>query len=257
MRTLLIDGDVVAYQFATTAETPIHWGNDFWTLHADAAEAKARMDNYLEELKTDLEADRLVIALSDGTRNYFRKKLLPTYKANRANTRKPIILNELRQHLSENYKSYERPGLEGDDVLGILATTEKIIKGEKVIVSIDKDLKTIPGLHYNTNKPELGVYKITEEEADYWHLFQTLTGDASDGYSGCPGIGPKKAADILAAEAFWEVVLATFKKAGLSEEEALTQARVSRILRACDYNFEKKQAILWGQSFDTVLKRNL
>lgn len=183
--------------------------------------------------------------LCDSTRNYFRKKLLPTYKANRANTRKPIILNELRQHLSENYKSYERPGLEGDDVLGILATTEKVIKGEKVIVSIDKDLKTIPGLHYNTNKPELGVYQITEEEADYWHLFQTLTGDASDGYSGCPGIGPKKAADILEKEASWEAVLATFKKAGISEEEALTQARIARIVRTEEYDFKRKEPILW------------
>jgi DNA polymerase-1 len=240
MRTLLIDGDVVAYQFATTAETPIHWGDDFWTLHANAAEAKARMDNYLEELKTDLEADYLIIALSDRTRNYFRKKLLPSYKASRDNIRKPLILKELRMHLQTKYESFERPGLEGDDVLGILATSPKIVRGEKVIVSIDKDLKTIPGLHYNTNKPELGVYKISEEEADYWHLFQTLTGDASDGYPGCPGIGPKKAADILAERPSWEVVLTTFKKAGISEEEALTQARIARIVRARDYDFERK-----------------
>lgn len=237
MRTLLIDGDVVAYQFATTAETPIHWGDDFWTLHADAAEAKARMDNYLEELKTGLEAAYLIIALSDRTRNYFRKKLLPSYKASRDNIRKPLILKELRMHLQTKYESFERPGLEGDDVLGILATSPKIVRGEKVIVSIDKDLKTIPGLHYNTNKPELGIYEITEEEADYWHLFQALTGDSSDGYSGCPGIGPKKAESLLSESASWGTVKDAFEKAGLGAREAKVQAQVARILRARDYNF--------------------
>ncbi len=244
MRTLLIDGDVVAYQFATAAETPIHWGDDLWTLRADGKEAKAKMDNFLAGLKEDLKADQLVIALSDRTRNYFRKKILPTYKAGRDKVRKPIILRELREHLETQYKSYERPSLEGDDVLGILATTEKIIKGEKVIVSIDKDLKTVPGLHYNTNKPKLGVYSISEEEADYWHFFQTLTGDSSDGYSGCPGIGPKKAADILDKGATWENVLQAFVKAGYSKSEALCHAQVSRILRAKDYDFKKKQPLI-------------
>lgn len=240
MRTLLIDGDVVAYQFATAAETPIHWGDDLWTLHADAKEAKAKMDNFLAGLKEVLEADEMVIALSDRTRNYFRKQILPTYKANRDKVRKPIILRELREYLETQYKSYERPGLEGDDILGILATTEKIIKGEKVIVSIDKDLKTIPGLHYNTNKPELGIYSISEKEADYWHLFQTLTGDPSDGYSGCPGIGPKKAEELLADVPTWKTVERVFQKAGLGSEEAKAQGQMARILRAQDYDFKKR-----------------
>lgn len=243
MRTLLIDGDVVAYQFATAAETPIHWGDDFWTLHADAKEAKAKMDNFLAGLKEDLEADQLVIALSDRARNYFRKQILPTYKANRDKTRKPIILKELREHLEIQYESYERPGLEGDDILGILATSNKIVQGEKVIVSIDKDLKTISGLHYNTIKPELGVYKITEEEADYWHLFQTLVGDSSDGYTGCPGIGPKKAEVLLAESATWETVELAFEKAGLGKGEALVQAQMARILRAQDYDFKNRKPL--------------
>jgi DNA polymerase-1 len=246
MRTLLIDGDVFAYQFACAAEVATHWGDDFWTLHADAKTAKERLDTFLSELKTKLEADHIIIALSDRTRNYFRKQLLPTYKANRDKVRKPIILNELRSHLEANYQSFERPGLEGDDVLGILATSTKIVKGEKVIVTIDKDLKTIPGLHYNTNKPELGIYSITEDEADYWHLFQTLVGDSSDGYSGCPGIGPKKAETLLFDSPTWAAVEQVFQKAGLGSEEAKVQGKMARILRAQDYDFKKKQASFLG-----------
>ena len=33
-RTLLVDGDIVAYKAATIAETPIDWGDGVWTLHA-------------------------------------------------------------------------------------------------------------------------------------------------------------------------------------------------------------------------------
>ena len=33
-RTLLVDGDIVAYKAATIAETPINWGEGTWTLHA-------------------------------------------------------------------------------------------------------------------------------------------------------------------------------------------------------------------------------
>jgi DNA polymerase-1 len=91
--------------------------------------------------------------------------------------------------------------------------------------------------------------EVSEDEADYWHLFQTLTGDQTDGYSGCPGIGPKKAEAILQhpdnQDDLWGVVVRTFVKAGLNEDEALVQARVARILRASDYDFEKKEPILW------------
>jgi DNA polymerase I len=244
MRTLLIDGDVFIYQFACSAEVATHWGDDFWTLHADAKVAKQKLDAFLAELKDKLEADRFIIAMSDRTRNYFRKQILPTYKANRDKVRKPVILNELRAYVEEAYECFERPTLEGDDVLGILATSTKIIKGEKVIVTIDKDLKTIPGLHYNTNKPELGIYAITEEEADYWHLFQTLTGDPSDGYLGCPGVGPKKAEELLAQSATWETVEKAFEKAGLGKVESLVQGQMSRILRAIDYDFKNRKTLI-------------
>ena len=37
-----------------------------------------------------------------------------------------------------------------------------------------------------------------------------------------------------------------FKKAGLTEDDALVQARVARILRAEDFNFETQEVILWN-----------
>src|SRR5262249_40632645 len=129
----------------------------------------------------------------------------------------------------------------------ILATSDKIIPGRKIIVSADKDMKTIPGEHYDPNKRELGVVTVSRLEADGYHMMQTLTGDTTDGYTGCPGVGPKKAEKILGDEPhlWWHRVVEAYDKAGLSEAEALTQARVARILRATDYDFKLKKPILW------------
>ena len=43
-------------------------------------------------------------------------------------------------------------------------------------------------------------------------------------------------------------MLTAFHKAGLTEEDALVQARVARILRADDYNFKNGEITLWEPS---------
>ena len=108
-------------------------------------------------------------------------------------------------------------------------------------------MKQIIGKQWMLHRADEGFIEVTPEEADRWFYMQTLTGDATDGYSGCPGGGPKKAEAILeaAGENPWPAIVAAYEKAGLSEEAALQQARVARILRASDYNFKKKEPILW------------
>jgi DNA polymerase-1 len=44
----------------------------------------------------------------------------------------------------------------------------------------------------------------------------------------------------------WPIVLEAFLKAGLTEQDALTQARLARILRFSDWDNETKQPILWS-----------
>jgi DNA polymerase-1 len=152
--------------------------------------------------------------------------------------RKPILLAHLKSYAEKNYVVYVEDNLEGDDLLGLYSNPNTII------CSIDKDLKTIPGKHYNFGKDEF--YDVSEEEADYNHLFQTLTGDATDGYPGCPGCGPKTAEKILAKSCGWEAVQTAYNKQGLSEEEALTQARVARILRPGEFDFDTNTVKLWS-----------
>jgi len=98
------------------------------------------------------------------------------------------------------------------------------------------------------------VKEVTEDEADYWHMMQTLTGDTADGYPGCPGIGEKTAAKLLDEHygdlsAMWEAVLEAYEKKKLSPEVALVQAQIARICRRNDYDFKKKEVILWTPPF--------
>lgn len=259
-RALLIDGDIVAYKAAFHTERPINWGDGTWGLSADEEEAGTYADNLIESWAEDLSADRVIVCLSDPKENW-RKEILPTYKAPRGNVRKPVLLDWLRNDYMEgNYETFRRPTLEADDVMGILstATNGAGLKGfERIIVSEDKDMKTIPGLLLNPRDLKGGIkavdalQHITVQDADASHWMQTLCGDQVDNYTGCPGVGEKTATKILAAAwetgtSLWAAIVETYAKRDLDEDFALTQARVARICRASDYDFKRKEVILWN-----------
>lgn len=243
---ILIDGDILLYQICAAAEQPFYWGDDLWTLHADEREVREQIDNEVTSLKDELKADKVIIALSGETN--WRKIVLPTYKANRKGTRKPVVYKAAKEYVRSVYTVAEYSNVEADDVLGIYATDKKI-KGKKIIVSADKDLKTIPGYLYNPDKAELGIQEITHEQADWNHMYQTLVGDTADGYTGCPGIGPKTAEKVLGPARggnLWEAVTSAYSDAGLGESEALVQARVARILRHGEYDISSNIVHLWS-----------
>lgn len=246
-RTLLIDGDILVYRITAASEVEIDWGNDLWTLHSDMAECRDALDRQIATYLEELKANDVILAFSPA-RN-FRYRIYPQYKSHRQGKRKPITYKPLKAYAHEKYKTFERPDLEGDDILGILATSPVIVKGEKIIVSLDKDLKTIPGKICDMRDP-ITIQEITEEEARYNHMYQTLIGDTTDGYPGCPGCGPVSAAKLLDGvektyEAMWPVVVKAYEKKGLSEEIALVQAQVARICQREDYDFTKKEVIPW------------
>ena len=235
--TLLLDGDIFAFQASASVETPIRWDDGIWTLHANEVDAFDHMDKNIHRIATDLKADRIIIALSSKTN--FRYDVYPLYKSNRKDVRKPMCLNASKQFLKENFETIEVFNLEGDDVLGILATEPH--PGEKrIIVSKDKDMRSIPGFFFNSGK-DLPVEEIGEEEACYWHMKQTLRGDTADGYPGLPGCGPKTADKILEKaeestyEALWPLVVQAYEKKGYTEVDALVYAQIARILHNEDY----------------------
>ena len=231
--TLLIDADVLAFEAAVVAEESIEWKDEMWTVHADMALAKARVVNRVEEFKDLMKTDKVTMCLTD--RANFRRVLNPDYKANRSKSRLPIILRQVKQWIIEEYDGQMWPNLEADDVISILAT-DKEMDEETIIVSIDKDFKSVPGIYYDYNKNE--THHVSEDEADNYHLIQTIMGDATDGYSGVPRVGPVGAKKLLDQNGYtWETVTACYEKAGLTEQDALMNAWMARLLRAENYSF--------------------
>jgi DNA polymerase-1 len=262
-RLLLIDGDEFLFRACAAVEKEVKFnvilGEVDWNeppihvLGSNPVQAREVLDEMIERIFERFETRNHAMCFSSPPN--FRYGVDPTYKNNRANSRKPLCYVELREQVENAFKCRAFPGLEADDVMGVLATHPKTVReSQPIIISQDKDMQTIPTQVWRQGE----LMTISEEQADYYHLFQTLIGDTSDGYKGCPGVGKVKAEKLLSdalAEprhtgdnVLWPVVVAAFEKAKLTEQDALTQARLARILRWSDWNNTKKEPILWTPS---------
>jgi DNA polymerase-1 len=206
-------------------------------------EACKKFDDTIDFFRRECKISNVVVALSCESRTYWRHSLWPAYKQQRHGGERPQSLGAVREYIKKQYKVYQIETLEADDVLGILSTSNRSIQGTKVIVSADKDMKQIPGLLYNPGDGK-GLREVTREEADYFHLYQTLVGDSTDNYPGCPRIGDIRAKKILETPT-WSSVVDAYIRAGKTEEDALVQGRVARILRSGEWDREEKKVNLW------------
>ena len=260
---LLLDADIVAYMVASRNQHDFDFGDTGSARVVDHNKAREDIDEIIGGYCDTLKASKVIICLSDPKVN-FRKELNPTYKSNRKSVERPELLEWAKDYMAEEYQSFIRPRLEADDVMGILATSgDQFVSGNKIMVSEDKDMRTIPGQLYNPNQPQLGVIEISELEANQFHMWQTIVGDATDGYSGCPGIGTSGSYTeddwsygargfgyphaVLEAdtEDLWDIVVEAYASKGFTEEDAILQARMAHILWASSYNFKKKTIRLW------------
>ena len=249
-RVGLIDADGILYAAALAGQIDID-GTPVQLLDSEAVyrDALARADHWASWLG-DVGEVFLVLSARDN----FRYKVLPTYKGNRKDSARPLALDELRARMIAEdhpggYSVMLIDGLEADDVCGIASTTFQDRGYEAVIISPDKDMLTIPGMILTPKAKGVVFSELTPERAAGYHLYQTMVGDTTDHYKGIPGVGPKKAVELL--DTFespadrWEAMVALAKEKGLTEEELLVQARVARILRNVDWDATLKAPILW------------
>ena len=255
----IIDADIVAFQgILGGTEDPFDGRPDIGVaLHRCRETVRRWMD--------ECSANDVLLVFSDSQRRNFRKAALDiNYKGNRG-SEKPEGYFDLVRALRAAFPWTEVPWLEGDDVAGILHTQPGIAENHdgSVVVSIDKDMRTIPGLLYNPDKMEHPEYVLVEEAVRFW-MYQTLMGDPVDGYKGCARIGTVKADRILPAP----VETATNDPAGYASEcirltmetyrdtygpevymeKFLAQARAARILHHKDYDDGKVR--LWHPNAD-------
>ena len=243
---ILYDKEFYAFRFASAHMVDLDWGGGCWTVVCRHDDALIALIDHVTEIQEKFPDHG--VCLCSGARRTFRHDVWPEYKANRKDRRRPPGYGKFLEGI--NAAAKERgwhlsgsDNLEGDDLLGLMATPKDII------VSGDKDMMTLPGQHYK----EAEVIKVTKWEADVAFYKQTLVGDSADNYPGCPGIGDKnklfRSRDWLTAKSerdLWACVLGAFLKAGLTEQDAVTQARCARILRTGEYDIERKIPVLWS-----------
>lgn len=173
----IIDADILVYRAA------------FW---ADAE----GIDELPGRLKHDIKqwtprGCQPVLALSCPRSQNFRRRLWPDYKANRDSTMQPDSKKYAVEIVVDGYEVLQYPQLEADDILGIAASS-----GDGIAVTIDKDLRSAPGWHWNPDK-ERSATLVNTEEADRFFYHQWMTGDATDNIPGLWKVGPRKADKFL------------------------------------------------------------
>ena len=233
---LLIDADYIVYKSCAGAESEIDWGDDVIMVVSKFSEA---FSNTLRELKkieaAFFDSTDTILFFSDSVN--FRKSIFPDYKGHR-NRKKPCGYRRVIEQLKTEYEVIKMPTLEADDAMGIYAT----LHADNVICSPDKDMRQIPGKLYDLDT----VTEITPEKGHEWHFIQTLAGDQTDGYSGVPGIGVKRAVALFEESGYtWSTVVKAFADKDLDESVALMNARLAKILTVNDYDLEQERPILW------------
>lgn len=225
-------------------------------LHSDEREVMDMFSAKIRSLEAELGGTAILIF---SGRENFRKSLWHLYKASRKATRKPLAYWDVIARLTREatWEVKMEACLEGDDYIGILATRPS--PTERIVVSDDKDMQTLP----NITLYRMGqLIKTTAKSAEEFWMYQTLAGDSTDGYKGCPGCGDKGAEKVLEKPGdMWENVRLAFQagcakkpealaaadmgEGFTSDDFALLNARLARILRFSDWDSKARQPILW------------
>lgn len=178
-----------------------------WTItHNSVAEAeplenalalcKRQLVRVMEKLDADgYKYDKLELFLT-GKGN-FRDTIakVKPYKGNRLLMEKPLHYQGIRRYLQNRWGALVINGWEADDEVAMQAHVHDYDPEQVMIVSQDKDLRTVPGLlfNYRRNTYEL----ITQKSALVNFYRQILTGDQTDNIAGCYRAGETKAKKLV------------------------------------------------------------
>lgn len=246
---VILDGDIIAYRAA------------FW---AD----QEGIDYLPERISKDIanwtppNMEQVYIAMSCPREKNYRRSFWPAYKKHREDFKAPDSMKyalECIYDLGLTVRCVDR--LEADDLIGMLVS-----EGRCIGVTVDKDLRQIPGWHWNPDKEPEPVL-VDQDSANYYFYQQWMTGDTTDNIWGLWKVGPAKAKKILdkhPPEEWDKVIMDLYQEEDWSKRPedkvpemspsdfALSQARCVRILRTGDYNKETREINLWCPNNLTV-----
>lgn len=151
--------------------------------------------------------DDAFVCVFDASRITFRQDIYPQYKANRAETPADLITQGtmIRAAMSAiGIPVLCIPGVEADDVIATLARANCGAHDATRIITSDKDLMQLVSdciyLYDGMKGHDVREAQVLEKfgvTPDRVIDVQSLMGDSSDNVPGVPGIGPKKASELI------------------------------------------------------------
>jgi len=126
----------------------------------------------------------------------WRTEFYTEYKANRK-PRVCIHNAAIKEFLADKWGSHSEKGMEADDAISMDAWSLGEMKRDYVVITIDKDMKQIPGRFYDWTKDEETV--ISHSDAIEFLGCQIIAGDSVDNIKGIPRMGMIKAEKWLDA----------------------------------------------------------
>lgn len=163
--------------------------------------------NMVLPLLANTKPDDSVVCVFDASRISFRQDIYPEYKANRSETPADLITQSELIRIGMHAMGVPVlciKGVEADDVIATLAT-QYCNKSDKTrIITGDKDLMQLVSdcifLYDGMKQKEIHENEVLEKfnvKPNQVIDVQSLMGDSTDNVPGVPGIGPKKAAELI------------------------------------------------------------
>lgn len=174
--------------------------------------------NMLLQIIREHRPDYLAMALDPADGKVFREEIDPQYKANREPPPEDLI-PQIRRIIdivrAAGIPVLGKPGFEADDVMATICRKLAGADVQVCLVSRDKDLDQLLSDRvylYDAGKGEFLGPADLQAAKGYSPAqavdIQTLTGDSTDNVPGVVGIGPKKAAALIAKYGSADAVIA-------------------------------------------------
>lgn len=179
------------------------------------------VDDYrrtVDSLRKSYGAGKVVMACDSGASRY-RKDLYPLYKQNRKDKQElqspeeeaefQLFFEEFNRTMDSyaegSYPLIRLPGVEADDIAGYIVKTRRHYPVKKIVmISSDRDWDTLVAedvmrFSYVTRKEVTLENWATHYDCapDEYISIKCLQGDSGDNVPGVPGIGPKRAAELV------------------------------------------------------------
>ncbi len=187
------------------------------------------VDTMIKNIIKSSESTDYIVYLTGKTNFRNEVATIREYKGNRSDSVKPVHYGYIREYIGGKHPTIISDNCEADDLCAMrlydefkkAKTTRRKSDCEAILCSIDKDLRNVPGYHYNIKTKV--VDWVTPKQANRHFALQLLTGDNTDNIPGisylsgkAKRVGPKTAekmiGEAVTIEELYEAVINVYQE---------------------------------------------